>query len=198
MKKTFIIMGATLTIFALVFVLHSQNALANPSTLLPTAMTAAATTTPSFMTPGTGTTTLAYDAYAAVNGNQNLAVDKAALEIQFTASSTLSVLQWNYEYADRMDGVDCTAAGTNCNWYSENLNLYSLATTSPSTIDASSYNIYSWKYASSTLGSSQPATALKILFVPTPTRFFRVRFYVPAGSGNVSVWAKFIPLRETK
>jgi len=157
------------------------TALANSSFFLPNTPTATATTTVAYMTPGTGTTTLSYDSF---QGGQYRSTDKSVMLIQFTASSTLGILNWRYEYS--VDGVD---------WYGDSLNV-STSTSVQSAFNVAPFTTYTWTYASSTLGTSVSGTAFKAVTVPTPTRYFRAVFTDPIGAGNASVWAQFVPQRE--
>lgn len=162
---------------------------ANPSFFAPQAMTSTATSSPAFMTPGAATTTLVYDSYNLNGTNQPIVNDptsaqSATLAIQFSASSTASVLNIGVERSQ--DGID---------WYQDNLN--SLATTSGS----DSINVpstFSWTYASSTIGGL-PNTGNrigKLINIPTPTRYTRIIFSLTGTNG--AVWAEFIPQKENK
>src|SRR5215207_7495848 len=102
MKKALIsTVAALLTMFGTV-----GTALANPSSFATGTSTAAATTTLKYMTPGTGTsTTPVYDAYAQTfSGGMTSMADRAGLLVQFTSSSSVTVLNANVEYSQ--DGID--------------------------------------------------------------------------------------------
>lgn len=165
---------------------------ANSSFFAPQAMTATATTTPFFMTPGNATSTLVYDSFNLSGTNQRVVndpttADTAALAVQFTASSTASILNFVVERSD--DGVD---------WYQDNV-VAPFATTSP-VIQLATPISYSWAYASSTInGVGNSGSRLgKVVTIPTPTRFTRVIFSLAAGGTNGAVWAKFIPEKQNK
>ncbi len=102
MRKTLVsIVAAILTLFW-----GTGTAFANPSGFANATSTAVATTTLKYMTPGTGTsTTPVYDAYAQTfAGGSTSKADAAGLLVQFTASSSVSVLSANVEYSQ--DGID--------------------------------------------------------------------------------------------
>jgi hypothetical protein len=130
------------------------------------------TTTIAYLTPGAGTTTLAFNSVFA---------DTVDLDIIQKASSTLSILKWRYEYSD--NGID---------WYGDNIENTTNATT---TVVVRDFSEYSWTFASSTAGTSGATSAsgdraLKHVRVPDfSARYFRVVFYVPPGSANAGVWA---------
>lgn len=144
-----------------------------------------ATTTDAYMTPGTGTTTVSLDSY--VNGT-NQTVDSAVLTAIYTASSSLGIVKFNYEYSQ--NGID---------WYEDNLNL-PYATTTPliTGIGVQMPNVFTWGFASSTLGTSKGQASViggytnKIFSVPTPTRFVRVNAYVPIGAANGRIHLELI------
>ena len=161
-----------LAVLAVTFATDAIKVSANPSTFTNIQLTAA-TTTPVFMSPGLATTTLTMD-------SQNTAYDNASLLIQVTGSGTPATLQWQYQFSS--DGVD---------WYEETANL--AASTATSTQETRTNVIHSWIHASTSgpFVSSVSPRALKLVTVPTPTRFIRVVFYLPAGSPNGALWAQF-------
>lgn len=146
------------------------------------------TTTINYMTPGTGTTTITYDTYLSVQGgipNNLSAAATLALGIQFHASSSNSILAWRYEYST--DNID---------WYSDDAQIAGSATTSP-TYAVKTFSENYWSFATSTGGTSQSDKGMKLVRnIPTPTRYIRVVFYVPAGSANAAVWGEFLPKKE--
>lgn len=151
-----------------------------------TTSTATATTTPSFMTPGTATTTLVLDSYTAPGGYAN---DAATLFIQLSSSSTPTALNTNLEYSQ--DGVD---------WFEDGGTMAANYATTTKPFDISQVNQFRLNYASSTAGlgpvSATRATTTRALLVKTPTRFVRAIFTIPIGFGNGSVWASWIPNRQ--
>jgi hypothetical protein len=154
------------------------------------AQTGAATTTVAYLTPGTATTTLIYDAGI----GQNLAADSAVLLIQLTASSTTTTLKWKLEYSQ--DNLCATTPGK-ADWYSESVN--NAAATASTTVEVRDTKEYSWLYASSTIGTqTAPNTpGMKKIDVPTPTRCVRAVFYLPAGSAGAAIWAEFVGKKQT-
>jgi hypothetical protein len=162
---------------------------ANPSHFLPTVKTAAATTTPNYLTPGTGTTTLTYDSYTTSIPD---ALDSAVLMVQFTGSSTASTLNIAIQYSDGGD-----------DYYQDGQGWANYAS-STKTFDISQIYQYSWQYASTSraflFGSNVTGTSTdyRIIRIPTPTRFVRAVFTLPQGSLNGAVWAKWLPEQENQ
>lgn len=158
-------------------------------------LTVTATTSPAYMTPGLATTTsTVYDAYA--NGSASTyATDKAALEIQFTASSSAtSQLGWYYEYAQGNATANCVSAPASCDWYADNTTG---ATTTP--WNATVGQSQTWIFASTTQGGGAPTgnRANKIFMVNIPTRYVRAVFYIPTvASTNGAVWAAFVGQKQ--
>lgn len=188
-------MGA---IFALAFVAATGYAVvarANPLDLITSNVTA--TSTIAYMTGGTATTTYVYDSYG--NSSDQNAIDKAALLVQFTASSTASKLNWTYEFSTGVNGVDCAATPTACDWYADTFAL-AVNATNTQQYNFTGNNSGVWTFASSSQGgatiSASSNRALKVLWVPTPTRYTRVVFTVPAGATNAGVWATFAAQKQ--
>lgn len=168
------------------------TAVANPSQFL-TASTASATTTLSYLTPGTGTTTLVMDTQSdGVNP-----ADSLSLLIQYNASSSIGnnntkVINWNYAYSQ-----------DNVNYYDENEFTNINATTSQLT---GTTKVYNWaQYATSTSfsfdGNSTSSMAFKMVTLPIPTRYVRVTFSVPvstpfASTTNAGIWAQFVAKKQ--
>lgn len=180
-------------------------AYANSLFFATTAKTNNATTSPTFLVRGTtfATTTLPiYDSFEIsgtnqINTSQPQPAQTVALEVQFTASSTASVLQWYYEYADR-EIIDCGAFPSSCDWYSDNLISENRLSTS-TTIDVSTPYTQKWTFASSTVGGVAAGVSnnrdTKVFNVRVPTRYVRVVFYCPSAS-NCGVWAKWVPIKQ--
>lgn len=166
---------------------------ANPSSIATTAQTATATTTLSYMTIGAATTTLVYDSYL----NRPTTADSAIMLVQFTASSTASVLGISYEYTNGGPGLDCLGAPNTCDWYRDNTMISVNATTSQA-FSVTVPNSYSWTFASSSQGGGNVAAtnnrALKTLTIPTPARYVRAIF---TATGTPSaIWAQIGPKKE--
>src|SRR4051812_48178680 len=118
---------AALVAAAVALLAPAGVAFANPSSFANGVTTgSAASTSPAYMTPGTGTsTTPVFDAYAqTVAGGQTSKADYAGLLMQFSASSTVSKLIGNVEYSQ--DNVD---------WY-RNYLFDPTQTTGTSTVNA--------------------------------------------------------------
>ena len=169
--KNLYLFGLLLALAAAI-IFKANVASANPSYFLPTVQTATATSTVAFMTPGTGTTTLAFDSYQ--NG-QFFAIDNATLLTQYVASSTSSILGISIQYSN--DGID---------WYSDNYLAQSASTTS--SVNLANPIAYTWKAA----GTATSSTALKL---SVPMRY--VRAIYSATGANLSIWSQIVPSRQT-
>lgn len=201
-------LGLTLLgIFVIALTLFSfvQIAQANPTLFqrfagITSSGTATATTTRSFMTPGTATTT-----YYADVGQGNFSFDSAVLATQYTASST-GILNFRLEYAHDTPGFNCVTSPTACDWYSDNTMQPGVTTVSTTTDSGITYTpnvqTYNWKFASSTDGCSTGLAlasvnrTCRLFTVQTPTRYVRAVFFVPPGTTNSAVWAEFITQKE--
>lgn len=176
-----IYIGAVLLAVVATSVLFANVSHANPEFFLQSPGTATATTSPQFMTTGTATTTEQFDAQTGTVQSMK----QAALLVQFTASSTVSVLSCQIERS--MDAVD---------WYQDN--YISAATSTLSTIPVAGAKQISWTFAStSQQGGVISATnnrGLKVFYVDTPTRYTRAFCGVTGANG--AVWMKFIGKRE--
>ncbi len=180
---------------------------ANPSQILDKP-SAVSTSTITFMTPGTATTTQAFDTQA---GGITPA-DSAALAVQFTASSTTSILGYRFEYTQGNPSnasIDCSSAvnQSNCDWYSDNLGFTITNASTTQSIVSTVPNTYTWTFSSSTsMCDSSTNLALnnrgcKIVSVPTPTRYVRVVFFLASstlGGTNGAVWSDWIPKRQNR
>lgn len=180
--------GAVLSVAFLSLIMMVGVVHANPSYFAPQAKTALATTSPAYILPGTATSTVTYDSFNTDGTNESsgpqnpIAANSATLLVQFTASSTSSVLNVAIERSD--DGID---------WYQDNLSA--LATTTPAQ-NIGVPTSYTWTYATSTIGGVvNPTNRLgKSLFIQTPTRYTRAVF--TAVGANSAVWAQFVPTKE--
>lgn len=141
---------------------------ANPGYFVPTVQTATATTSISYMTPGTATTTLQYDTY---NTGNNYATNYATLLARFAASST-PTFAINLEYSQ--DGID---------WYGNT--LFNNSTTTAA---------YSLNVTNSYTFSPAASSTLRAIKIDTPTRFVRANLSVAGSNGGV--WAQFVPNKE--
>lgn len=179
-------MALVFAMLAGVFV-FSTPAHANPLRFPATVSTAAATTSPTYMTPGTATSTITYDAWA--NGGGSQAFDKATLLLQMTASSTSTTYNVSVEYSQ--DGID---------WYSDAL-LQSTTATSTQSYSVATPISYSVKYASTTPGGglvlATSNTALRAITVPTPTRYVRVFTALALGGTNGAIWQQIVGQKQS-
>lgn len=187
-------------------------AFANPSFFDLQAASSTSTSTPSFMTAGTATTTVVYDAYNLGGTNQGSSyspygTNSSGLLIQLNATNTSTTLGWRYEYSDTTGtSIDCSATPTACDWYADNFYGMTAASTTPPNVPivVNTPTSYTWTFASSTsmcdstLSAASNNRGCKIVMVPTPTRWVRVVFTLPIGSSNGAVYAKFVPKKESK
>lgn len=171
---------------AAAFLFAVPSAHANQSSFCIGNSTSGATTSPTFMTPGTATTTLSLTNTISRCTDRSTALTESYLLIQFTASSTNSQLNINLEYS--MDGID---------WYQNSLS--DQATTSPQRSIAVAQT-YAWKFASSTpglpAGSASTNRDARIIKVESPTQWVRAVFALNPGGANGAVWAIFIGKQE--
>lgn len=185
-----LLMAMFMTISGILFV---PAAHANPLQFKPTVQTASASSTPAgafqgnFMTPGTATSSLAFDSYAA---GQPFVTDQAALLLQFVSSSTASQVNINLEYSQ--DGVD---------WYQDGGTFENAFATSTKPFNLAQVNQYILPSSTSTvpglgLPSATGATTTRAILVKTPTRFVRAVFSIPGGFGNGAIWSQWVPSRQ--
>lgn len=183
-----------LAIFAVLFVLMSFAPFTNANPLAwirssgTTCQTAAATTTVTYMSPGTATTTLTCDTYALGSGSVKLAPDSIYVRVYEAASSTASIQAVRFEWSD--DGVD---------YYADN--ALTTTDTASSTNTVGDYKEYRWNYASTTPGAAAVGnsnTGLRTIEVPVKGRYVRAMFYVPVGATNSSIWAGITAKRQEK
>lgn len=178
------------------FLAFTPVASANSSYFSPSASTAAATSTVTYMTPGNATTTVTYDSYNLNGTNQSgtvnsFAADHALALVQFAASSTTSNLLINEEYSP--DNVD---------WYQGSQTLIDKNATTTTTVSLSPVPQYSYLFASSTPGlgaitAANSATSTLAISIPTPTRYIRLVFSLKLGGGNGALWATVLPKKQT-
>lgn len=184
--------GVVLAAMAVIGVLFSGFSAAHANPIdMNVVQSAAATTTLVYMTPGTATTTIAYDSF---NGDSN-GSDSAVLLTQFTASSTSSILGIRLEYSQGVTGVDCVASPTVCDWYADNLNA--LATTS-STNTITTSGTFSWTFASTSQAAAAVSATnnigLKATIIPVPTRYVRAIYTITGANG--AVWKSIVAKKQ--
>lgn len=131
--------------------------------------TTEATSSPTYMTPGTATTTL------------TVSKDKGSvlsLFVAFTASTSPAILNWDYQFSN--NGVD---------WYEEDNVIDPTTLALLARFDHASTTVtHAWSPQSSTA-----STSYKVIDMPdTPSKFSRVRFTVPVGTVNSSIYAEIV------
>lgn len=179
MKNIFYLLTVVVLVGGVLFTYN--NVTANPEYFATMVETSSATTSPTFMTPGTATTTLTYDTFA--NGT-TYAPTKAYLLVQLVASTTDTVLNIDFEHSQ--DGAE---------WWQDH--LVTPATTTGQTV-VGTPNSTSWTFASSS-ENGQPVGATsdrvtKMFTMPVPLRHARAVFTVTGG--NATVWAQIVPVKE--
>src|SRR3990167_3178502 len=198
--------------FATLFYLTPERAAANPSTVSrgsnANLSTNSATSTPTYMTPGTATSTLTLDA---VNGTATtsltidttagvdnaVAVNSAVLLVNYVGSSSAnSYLKVDFEFSN--DGV---------HFYQDFLNATSTSGLA-NALTADNRDAHIFRYASSTslsgkliadlpnLLANYPANTYAISVPDIPTRYIRAVFTTPLTSYNGAVWARFVTRQE--
>jgi hypothetical protein len=177
MKNKYFIIPLVLTILIVVFALGTKTVSANLAYFL-RVESATATSTLSYMTPGTATTTISIDGGAS-------ALDSALLTFQYTASGTAPVLKARVEYSS--DKID---------WYPQ-MTAIGQATT---TLIATPFLEYSFTLSTTTDngGSGTSARVHGSLDIPTPTRYTRVKFYVPASGGNGALYTELTAKKQSQ
>lgn len=142
------------------------------------ANTSTATTTVSYMTPGTATTTIG--SFDLGTGDSQFGADSAILALQLTGSTTpvagsaVATTTYNVAIEQSQDAVD---------WY------YNGAISTTTTLG--------WETVSGSLIASTTPTKITVS-VPTATRYVRAVISIPAGSTNGAVWAQFIARRQIR
>lgn len=151
-------------LIGLVVLLGAQVAYAYPSSF-EVYTSATATTTRTYMTPGTATTT-----YNLAGGATEYDVDSNQLFILLTSSSTASILNWSYQYSN--NGND---------WFG---NDYETVTSNFTVAHSSSTPVQTLAPTNSTASST-----LKVVVLPAIAAVYkRVVFSVPIGAGNGAIW----------
>lgn len=192
-----LLLGAIFLTGAMFFFVSTAHA--NPEGFI-RSRPAVATSSPSYMTPGTATTTYSVDTGA---GNTFAPNNVAILLTQFTASSTASVLAWRYEFSQ---DSSCGTNPTTADWYAYDAPITENAVGTTSPLALSSLPLENkWTFASSTPGAGAATstgadgnTIKKAILVPLHTRCARAMFYVPVGAGNAGVWAEWVAKKEVQ
>jgi hypothetical protein len=162
-----------LTAFALV--LFSSRAGAQPSSVVFQA-TGATTNGVAYLVAGTATSTYQFDSgnFSSSKVLSMQTIDNASMFIEYVASSTSSILAWQFQYSN--DGV---------NWYGENSSQTPiLNSTLSETIEASTTITHLW-----TPGVA--ATSTKAVVIPIiAAQHERVVFFAPTGAANGAIYAE--------
>lgn len=194
-KKILALIGS-LAVIALATLLLVPKVDANPSFFIVGQATATATTTLTFMTPGTATTTVVQ---AAANNGNTMGINAATLLVQFTGSSTASSLNVTFEYANTDAGVDCSVTPTACDWYKDGLlGATGVVSTTTQAVNLGTVANYTLPFASTTVGGliGNATRTTRIINVQTPAQYIRAVFTLPIGSLNGALYAKFLPTKE--
>lgn len=194
-KKVLALLGS-LAVLSLGVLLLAQKAGANPSFFIVGQATASATTTLTFMTPGTATTTVVQ---TATNNGNTMGLNAATLLVQFTGSSTASSLAVSFEYANNDAGVDCSVTPTVCDWYKDGLlGASAIVSTTTQIVSLAAATAYTLPFASTTVGGvlGTASRTTRIINVQTPAQYVRAVFTLPIGSLNGAIYAKFLPTKE--
>lgn len=155
---------------------------ANPSSLY-VDQDQVATTTRTYMTPGTATTTNTFDTQEDSRGP----ADSSVLQFCFTASTTDSTLDIGVEYSQDQ-----------LTWFADHLGDEN-ASTSPA-ISLNTLRTYTYTYASTTPGGGgnggSENHACKLVDIPTPTRYVRAFFSVTGANG--AVWSDWTVKKQNR
>lgn len=191
MKKILSTIVAIITLFSFAGVAHA-SALYFPSVVT----SANATTSVTYMTPGTATSTVTYDSFNVNSSNPPLLSSVnttgafgAVGFVNYTGSSTASVLQINEEYSTN-----------NIDWYQNTQSLFpptNSTTTDP--INLTTGPTYTYTFASTTVGgaaltATNGATTTLAFYVPTWTRYIRLVLSDKGAAG--AVWAAILPWKQ--
>lgn len=195
--KTALAIAALVAVLAVSILFRAPFASANPLYEAGKAATATATSTQTYLTPGTATTTVVYDSYEQYGTNQpstgNFTLpDSVSVVLDGKASSTASTVSVVCEFSDNYN-----ATTGNGDWYQ---NEIFPATTSIAQYIGSA-NSFSFTYvASSTMpvGGSAVTSSYnrfqKLFTCPVAMRF--VRAVITNTGAPVSVWSAVVPKKQ--
>lgn len=158
-----------------------------------------ATSTLTYQTPGTATSTWYYDSGT---GNVN-AADKAVFALQQTGSSTNSQVKTEFEYGfpSFNSAANCKTTPTACDWYRDStLGADSAISTTTAAANVSTPTSFVMNFASTTQGGAAGTATrtLRLLTVPTYSRYIRAVVTTPIGSTNNAVWGEFIGKKQVQ
>lgn len=189
--KYFLPSAVVLGVLALVGVAY-----ANPFYAGLSAQTAVATSTQTYMTPGTATTTPIYDSYEQYGTNEtnggNLTIaNQVAVLLNGAASSTATVVNVACEFSNNYNGIT-----GNGDWYQNE--IIGATTTNAGVQSIGPVNSFSFTYASTTVGGAPLAATFgkfaKVIVCPVPLRF--VRAVITITGANGSVWSSIVPIKQ--
>lgn len=184
MKKAILFTLIAIVVVVTVYGLTTPNkAISNKSSLTRVYMTkgggsntqtAVATTSAgvTYLTTSTATTT--FPIY--IDGT-----DAVRLDLQLTATSAATVLNFNYQYSN--DNYQCDVTPTNCNWFNdgqETVGSNLLATVGSTT------QTHVWTPASS--GGANATSTTSILLTNITARYMRVNLSLSGANG--AIWAQ--------
>lgn len=184
MKNIKYIIGIVIILAAVIVIKPNLKTEATQSLFysLPNWKTAQASTTLNFMTPGVATTTLTVNSDAAGPG---VSLDSLALLVQVTATTTASPT-FNIQIWDSHDGID---------YYARSGVLTSNAST---TVLTGTYGDYRINISTSTINNNLSASGVAtrinqdIINIPVAARYTKFVVTIPAGGGNIGLWAQVI------
>ena len=180
MKKFYLpilIIAMFLTAFA---IYQAKPANANPDFFCEDRLNAASTTL-TFMTPGTATTTHTYE-----NCGGTTSARSAILFFQYTASTTDPLLNLRIEHSQ--DNID---------WYPASVALEEFATSTSLTGDSATFDFTTLATSTNNNGGTGTDARLhRSLEIETPTQFTRVIFSLPIGTSNGAIWSQFVSKKE--
>ncbi len=195
-------LSSSLTVLAAAIVLAAFSyvgfAYANPffrassaQTSTASVSTLGATSTKTYMTPGTATSTPVYDSFEVNGTNQRNTGDSTvpnsvAIVLDGVASSTSTTVNVTCEFSDNWNG-------TNGDWYQ---NEIITATSSPQqTINTPAS--YTFVGVSSSVGGALVGSLRfqKLVQCPVPLRYARA--VISVTGANASMWSAIVPLKQT-
>lgn len=188
MKKHILI--SVISLASIVLAGYGYNTVyANPSQIRDH-MSAAATSTLSYMTGGTATTTNAFD----TQNDGGFPADSATLAFQVTATSTgVDVPKITVRFEDSDDGID---------WYSR---AVSVNDSYPTTVASTTVMVapeMSFLLSTSSANSYFGSGSLTRLHYNVPVgarmRYVRAVFYVPIGGGKMGIWSDIYVKKQTR
>lgn len=187
MKRIYTIASVVaLIVFAMV--LKSSAVKAYLMSYFTTNQSATATTTLSYMTPGTATTTYQLGVIPGTTDSGNADVDANYLFLNTKSSTSAAVYDFKFQFSNGTPtGTNCITSPNVCDWYDLAIDPTLIAVSqSQIQIASTSLSTYRWQPGNTTSSSS-----LLTMKVPDiSANFKRVVFFMPAGVSTVNgaVW----------